>query len=108
MLYPSIWIGLLILYEPILAERKVILTWNVPHDGLQHYISPVTDQTFRTKRFGFSFLDELRHNICHSFCTSASTMPYFMNLICAIKCPELYLPHGTTTPMPTPGIKINK
>jgi len=68
----------------------------VPHRGLHDYISHVTDHTSRTGRFGFSALDELRQNFCRSFCTSADTMPYLMNLLCAAKCPELYLPHHTT------------
>ncbi|XP_011701766.1 PREDICTED: platelet glycoprotein Ib alpha chain [Wasmannia auropunctata] len=90
MLYPSyIWIGFFIVYGTILAENVV------PHDGLHHYISRMTD-TSRTGRFGFSFLDGLRQQFCQSFCTSADTMPYIINLLCAAKCPELYLPHNTT------------
>lgn len=69
----------------------------MPHDGLQHYISHVNNHTSRNKRFGFAFIDELRQNFCRSFCTSADTMPYFMNIVCAAKCPELYLPHSMTT-----------
>jgi hypothetical protein len=32
-------------------------------------------------------------------------MPYFANLICAAKCPELYLPHTTLNPTTTLGKK---
>ncbi|XP_077267398.1 uncharacterized protein LOC143900200 [Temnothorax americanus] len=96
MLRSSIWVGLLILYGTILAEDMM------PHSGLHHYISHATDQTSRTGRFGFSALDEMRQSFCRSFCTSADTMPYLINLLCAAKCPELYLPHHTTTtPMST-------
>ncbi|TGZ37281.1 hypothetical protein DBV15_03255 [Temnothorax longispinosus] len=96
MLRSSIWVGLLILYGTILAEDMV------PYDGLHHYISHATDQTSRTGRFGFSALNEIRQSFCRSFCTSADTMPYLLNLLCAAKCPELYLPHHTTTtPMST-------
>ncbi|XP_024890095.1 uncharacterized protein LOC112466297, partial [Temnothorax curvispinosus] len=91
MLRSSIWVGLLILYGTILAEDMV------PYDGLHHYISHATDQTSRTGRFGFSALNEIRQSFCRSFCTSADTMPYLLNFLCAAKCPELYLPHHTTT-----------
>lgn len=68
------------------------------HGGLQYYVSPVANHASRVRRFGFTLLDELRRNFCHSqCCTSANTMPYIFNLMCATKCPELYLPHRTTT-----------
>lgn len=80
----------------------------MPHDELYHYISHAADQTSRTGRFGFSFIHDLRKNLCHSFCTSADTMPYFLNLMCAAKCPELYLPHRTTTESTTTSTTGNK
>ncbi|KYN12611.1 hypothetical protein ALC57_15339 [Trachymyrmex cornetzi] len=67
------------------------------HGGLQHYVSPETNHASRIRRFGFTQLDELRQTFCHSFCKSADTMPYFFNLVCIVKCPELCLPHRTTT-----------
>jgi len=68
------------------------------HDGLQHYVSPETKHVSRIRRFGFlTQLEELRQNFCRSSCKSANTMSYIFNLLCAAKCPELYLPHHTTT-----------
>ncbi|EGI68320.1 hypothetical protein G5I_02961 [Acromyrmex echinatior] len=64
--------------------------------GFQHYVSPETNHASRIRRFGFTQLNELRQHFCHSFCKSADTMPYLLNLLCAAKCPELYLPHHTT------------
>ncbi|XP_011170907.2 flocculation protein FLO11 [Solenopsis invicta] len=89
----SIWVGLLISCGIIFAENVV------PHDGMQHHTSHVTDQTSRTGRFGLSHIDELRKNICQTLCASA-VIPYPMSLICVVKCPELYLPHSTTTECP--------
>lgn len=80
------------------------------HDELRH-ASHDRVYSSRTGRFGFDFLENLRKNFCHSsqFCMSADSMPYFTNLVCAVKCPELYLPHHststTTTTTTTPGIK---
>ncbi|KYQ58837.1 hypothetical protein ALC60_02150 [Trachymyrmex zeteki] len=75
------------------------------HGGLQYYVSPVANHASRVRRFGFTLLDELRRNFCHSqCCTSANTMPYIFNLMCATKCPELYLPHRTTTESTTAKI----
>lgn len=78
------------------------------HDKLHHYAPHDRVYTSRTGRFAFDLLDNLRKNFCHSFCMSADNMPYFTNLMCAIKCPELYLPHSTTTPtsMLTPTSSI--
>ncbi|KAK9295439.1 hypothetical protein QLX08_010239 [Tetragonisca angustula] len=56
-------------------------------------------------RFGFNFFEPMRRSFCQNFCTSFETMTYIANLACAVKCPELYLPHTTkpstaTTPLP--------
>lgn len=67
------------------------------YDKLYPHASHDRVHTSRTGRFGFDFLENLRKNFCQSwFCMSADNMPYFINLICAIKCPELYLPHHPT------------
>ncbi|XP_043523509.1 uncharacterized protein LOC122535771 isoform X2 [Frieseomelitta varia] len=63
------------------------------------------EQILEEARFGFNFLEPLRRSFCQNFCTSFETMPYIANLACAVKCPELYLPHTTkpstaTTPLP--------
>ncbi|XP_011049837.1 PREDICTED: protein SLG1-like [Acromyrmex echinatior] len=92
MLHLSILVGLFILYGTVLSEH-VISHFN---GGFQHYVSPETNHASRIRRFGFTQLNELRQHFCHSFCKSADTMPYLLNLLCAAKCPELYLPHHTT------------
>ncbi|XP_012147597.2 uncharacterized protein LOC105663423 isoform X2 [Megachile rotundata] len=51
----------------------------------------------RSPRFGFDLLDPIRKSFCNSTCGSSETSQYLTNLACAIKCPELYLPHGSTT-----------
>ena len=76
------------------------------HGGLQHYVSPETNRASRIRRFGFTELDKLRQNFCGMYCKSADTMPYFFNVVCAMKCPELYLPHRTPTESTTKS-KIN-
>ncbi|KAL6449076.1 hypothetical protein ACFW04_000646 [Cataglyphis niger] len=110
MLYFSTWIiSLLILPRAILAEDSV---W---YDKFYHHASHDRVHTSRTGRFGFGFLENLRKNFCQSqFCMSADTMPYFINLMCAIKCPDLYLPHHptpeniTSTSISTPGFSTIK
>ncbi|XP_006623815.1 uncharacterized protein LOC102680722 [Apis dorsata] len=47
-------------------------------------------------KFGFIFLEPFRKYFCNNFCNSSSQL-YIMNFACAIKCPELYLPHQTST-----------
>lgn len=74
------------------------------HNKLHHYASHDRVDTSRNGRFGFDFLDNLRGQFCQSFCKSADKMPYFTNLLCAVKCPELYLPHSSTTPKTTTPI----
>lgn len=67
------------------------------YDKLYHHASYDRVHNSRTGRFGFDFLENLRKNFCQSqFCMSADSMPYFINLMCAIKCPDLYLPHHPT------------
>ncbi|GAB1867507.1 hypothetical protein CAJAP_08586 [Camponotus japonicus] len=103
MLRFSTWIiSLLILFRTILTEDSV------QHDKLHHYAPHDRVYTSRTGRFIFDLLENLRKNFCHSFCMSADNMPHFTNLMCAVKCPELYLPHSTTTPtsMLTPTSSI--
>ncbi|XP_011642725.1 uncharacterized protein LOC105430737 [Pogonomyrmex barbatus] len=92
MLRTGILVGLLSLFGTILAKDLA------PHDGLHYSVPSMNDHILRTKRFGFSVLNEMRQRFCHSFCTSAAeTKPYFINIACAVKCPELYLPQGSTT-----------
>ncbi|KOC60529.1 hypothetical protein WH47_08018, partial [Habropoda laboriosa] len=50
----------------------------------------------RESKFGFGILEPLRKSFCNTFCTSVGAA-YVVNLACAVKCPELYLPHETTT-----------
>ncbi|XP_018403924.1 PREDICTED: uncharacterized protein LOC108780649 [Cyphomyrmex costatus] len=101
MLRPNILIGLCILYGTVLTEHTV------SHGELHHYNSSVTDHASRVRRFGFTVIDEIRRNFCHSFCTSADTMPYLFNVLCAAKCPELYLPHRTTTESTTTNTTLS-
>ncbi|KAG6795558.1 hypothetical protein HZU73_09109 [Apis mellifera caucasica] len=51
-------------------------------------------------KFGFTFLEPFRKYFCNNFCNNSSSQLYIMNFACAIKCPELYLPHQTSTMMP--------
>ncbi|XP_072744529.1 uncharacterized protein [Anoplolepis gracilipes] len=93
MLCFSTWvINLLILFQTTLAQDSVWL------DKLHHNVSYDRVNTSRTGRFGFDFLENLRQSFCNSSCTSADSMPYIVNFLCAVKCPELYLPHRSTTP----------
>ncbi|XP_016913451.1 uncharacterized protein LOC107998613 [Apis cerana] len=50
-------------------------------------------------KFGFTLLEPFRKYFCNNFCSSSSQL-YIMNFACAIKCPELYLPHQTSTMAP--------
>ncbi|XP_026827877.1 uncharacterized protein LOC113562483 [Ooceraea biroi] len=64
--------------------------------GLLLHTSHCGVHSSRTGKFAFD-LEYLRHAFCNSSCTSANTTPYIVNLVCAIKCPELYLPTHTFT-----------
>lgn len=70
------------------------------HAELYQYHDSLRAHASWTGRFGFYYFDELRKRFCHSFCNPADIdhMSYFAKLMCAAKCPELYLPHGTSTP----------
>ncbi|KAL0133348.1 hypothetical protein PUN28_000830 [Cardiocondyla obscurior] len=95
MLRLSIWIGLLIFYGTVLTQDIV------PHNQLHQFISQETNQSSRTKRFGFSIIEQIRQNFCNSsICKSADSSSFIMNFVCAMKCPELYLPHGNTETNP--------
>ncbi|CAK9820744.1 hypothetical protein ANTPLA_LOCUS10821 [Anthophora plagiata] len=56
----------------------------------------ILEGTNRDPKFGFGVLESWRKSFCHTFCASTDSA-YVVNLACAVKCPELYLPHETTT-----------
>ncbi|CAK9830027.1 hypothetical protein ANTRET_LOCUS7271 [Anthophora retusa] len=56
----------------------------------------ILDDTDRDPKFGFGVLESWRKSFCNTFCVSADS-GYVVNLACAVKCPELYLPYETTT-----------
>ncbi|CAD1477029.1 unnamed protein product, partial [Heterotrigona itama] len=58
----------------------------------------ILEEGIEEPRFGFNLLEPIRRSFCQNFCTSFETMSYIANLACAVKCPELYLPHKTTEP----------
>nr|XP_012225346.1 PREDICTED: salivary glue protein Sgs-3-like [Linepithema humile] len=97
----SICVGLLIVFEIVLANNVKDLA---QPDSLLHNTSHDIHAS-RTGRFGFHGLEIIRKNFCRSFCTSADTMAYLANLMCAIKCPELYLPHNMTTTSTTMNVE---
>ncbi|XP_032687972.1 cell wall integrity and stress response component 3-like [Odontomachus brunneus] len=89
----SICVVLLMLFGTLLAEEQIEYDDELPKS--LETIEP---------RLGFNFFDNLRKYLCNSsICMSADTTSYIVNRICAIKCPELYLPHGTTTPGNAPS-----
>ncbi|XP_043251239.1 cell wall integrity and stress response component 1-like [Colletes gigas] len=79
------WIALLILIGSV-RSQEVLLQGKID---------------VNTPRFGFNILEPIRHAFCVNFCDSTDDTEYIMNLACAIKCPELYLPHGSTNPTST-------
>ncbi|CAK9795509.1 hypothetical protein ANTQUA_LOCUS382 [Anthophora quadrimaculata] len=56
----------------------------------------ILEGTDRDPKFGFGVLESWRKSFCNTFCASTDS-GYVVNLACAVKCPELYLPHETTT-----------
>ncbi|XP_050575169.1 uncharacterized protein LOC126914793 [Bombus affinis] len=52
-------------------------------------------------RFGFGLLEPIRISFCKNSCESTERNSYILNLACAVKCPELYLPHTTSKPSST-------
>ncbi|XP_012237577.1 uncharacterized protein LOC105680374 [Bombus impatiens] len=64
----------------------------------------ILEEGIEEPRFGFGLLEPIRIFFCKNSCESTEGKPYILNLACAVKCPELYLPHTTSKP-PTSTIK---
>nr|XP_033203860.1 uncharacterized protein LOC117164713 [Bombus vancouverensis nearcticus] len=58
----------------------------------------ILEEGIEEPRFGFGLLEPIRIYFCKNSCESTEGKPYILNLACAVKCPELYLPHTTSNP----------
>ncbi|XP_043579725.1 uncharacterized protein LOC122566482 [Bombus pyrosoma] len=58
----------------------------------------ILEEGIEEPRFGFSLLEPIRKFFCKNSCGSTEGNSYILNLACAVKCPELYLPHTTSNP----------
>ncbi|XP_068972385.1 uncharacterized protein [Bombus flavifrons] len=58
----------------------------------------ILEEGIEEPRFGFGWLEPIRLSFCKNSCESTEKNSYILNLACAVKCPELYLPHTTSKP----------